>query len=50
MDFAFIQRCRREPVGLSPLAPLLDRHLDRIVAAETAELGWRASGVAAPVR
>lgn len=32
MDFAMIQRCSRTPVGLSPLGPLLDRHLDRLVA------------------
>lgn len=50
MDFAFIQRCYREPVGLSPLAPLLDRHLDRIVAAETAGLGRFVPEVAAPAR
>lgn len=43
MDFAFIQRCYREPIGRSPLAPLLDIHLDRAIAARTAELG-RAAG------
>lgn len=35
MDFAFIQRCYRAPVGLSPLGPLLDWHLDRLVAARS---------------
>lgn len=33
MDYAFIQRCHRTPAGLSPLGPLLDRHLDSLVAA-----------------
>ncbi len=32
MDFAFIQRCTGVPIGRSPLAPLLDAHLDRVVA------------------
>lgn len=32
MDFSFIQRCYGVPIGRSPLAPLLDAHLDRVVA------------------
>ncbi|WP_020177842.1 sugar-transfer associated ATP-grasp domain-containing protein [Methylopila sp. M107] len=38
MDYAFIQRCYREPVAASPLGPLLDRQLDRLVARNLAEL------------
>jgi hypothetical protein len=49
MDFCFVQRCYRTPVGLSPLGPLLDWRLDRIVAARTAELGVRAAGAAVSV-
>lgn len=31
MDFAFIQRCYETPIGLSPLGPLMNRHLDRMI-------------------
>lgn len=47
MDVCFIQRCYRTPVGLSPLGPLLDRHLDRVVAAQASELRDRAPALAA---
>jgi hypothetical protein len=33
MDFAFIQRCYQAPVASSPLGPLLNRHLDQVIAA-----------------
>ncbi|QZN98710.1 sugar-transfer associated ATP-grasp domain-containing protein [Chenggangzhangella methanolivorans] len=34
MDVAFIQRCYETPIGRSPLGPLLDRHLDRVLSVE----------------
>lgn len=34
IDVAFLQRCCRTPLGRSPLAPLLDVHLDVLIAEE----------------
>lgn len=49
MDFSFLQRCCRTPLGRSPLAPLMEPYLDALVSEERRAF-TRAGRVAAPVR